>query len=428
MDSRTDKSNENGEHRSFNVLGKSFQIRLNDLARYPTSLLADNIRLQEYWRPSLHAYFFSRDVRIFESIILPFYTKFKSWERIKRPSMILLSEKRFQNELAFYNLLEYYQIDDILNNIFEHCTQSSSIVFLFSRLLIQKCLCQCIIDCISCVSCAMGICELMLWRCRERSISLLVTDIFISLILLWTLFYEQYSDKILLKIQFDMHSKHKEKLSSIREKKSFNKKYVIIASCQSSSFFMQIIFTSLSFIISLLSYKHTGTWYFVMALALRHLLLIRLCLRDMYHLVDLLCYSGRLSFRVFSHFLLFLATVTFMCIWIGIILYVTDSSSMTNYSIDHRTSLTPSRYIYFVYHILLNVGYGDTVEQSILSFIMIIIMTLVACPLLIIIYRNLIKELNIVKTKMSHVETLHRTSFINHLRTKINSYHKSIVN
>ncbi|CAF3866472.1 unnamed protein product [Rotaria magnacalcarata] len=376
MDSRTDKSNENGEHRSFNVLGKSFQIRINDLARYPTSLLADNIRLQEYWRPSLHAYFFSRDVRIFESIILPFYTKFKSWERIKRPSMILLSEKRFQNELAFYNLLEYYQIDDILNNIFEHCTQSSSIVFLFSRLLIQKCLCQCIIDCISCVSCAMGICELMLWRCRDRSISLLVTDIFISLILLWTLFYEQYSDKILLKIQFDMHS----------------------------------------------------TWYFIMALALRHLLLIRLCLRDMYHLVDLLCYSGRLSFRVFSHFLLFLATVTFMCIWIGIILYVTDSSSMTNYSIDHRTSLTPSRYIYFVYHILLNVGYGDTVEQSILSFIMIIIMTLVACPLLIIIYRNLIQELNIVKTKMSHVETLHRTSFINHLRTKINSYHKSIVN
>ncbi|CAM2721191.1 unnamed protein product [Rotaria socialis] len=165
-----------------------------------------------------------------------------------------------------------------------------------------------------------------------------------------------------------------------------------------------------------------------MALASRHLLLIRLCLRDMYHLIDLLCYSGRSSFRVFSHFLLFLATVIFMCIWIGIILYVTDASAMTNYSIDHRTSLAPSRYIYFVYHILLNVGYGDTVEQSILSFIMIIIMTLVACPLLIIIYQNLIQELNIVKTKMSHVETFHRTSFINRLRTKINSYHKSIVN
>ncbi|CAF1020713.1 unnamed protein product [Rotaria magnacalcarata] len=160
-----------------------------------------------------------------------------------------------------------------------------------------------------------------------------------------------------------------------------------------------------------------------MGLAFRHLLLIRLCLRDMCHLIDLLYYCGRSSFRVFSHILLFLATVIFMCIWIGITLYITDSSST-----DRHAILTPSRYIYFVYHILLNVGYGDTAEQSMLSFIIIIIMTLIACPLLIIIYQNLIQELNLIRRMMTHVETLHRLSFINYLTTHINKYHQSTVN
>ncbi|CAF0873186.1 unnamed protein product [Rotaria sp. Silwood1] len=322
------ENSENDEQRSFNVLGKPFHIRIHDLVRYPNTLLADHIRLQTYWRPSLNAYFFSRDVHIFERIILPFYTSSESSNKIIRPLMISLSEKLFQEELAFYNLLEYYQ--------------------------------------------------------EERT--------------------------------------------QVREKSSSSELVVIIASFQSPVFVMQVIFASLPFIVTLLSYKHTGTWYFIMGLAFRHLLLIRLCLRDMCHLIDLLYYNGRSSFRVISHLLLFLATVIFMCIWIGIILYVTDSSSMTIHSIEHRTILAPSRYIYFVYQILLNVGYGDTTEQSILSFITIIIMTLIACPLLIIIYQKLIQELDIITIKMSHVETLHRISFINYLITHINRYHSSIVN
>ncbi|CAF2527491.1 unnamed protein product [Rotaria sp. Silwood2] len=432
MHSRTKEHNENDEQRSFNVLGKSFQIRINDLARYPNTLLADKIRLQTYWRPSLDAYFFSRDVHIFERIILPFYTSSESSNKIKRPSMAFLSEKLLQEELAFYNILEYYQSDDISNVLFGLHPQSSSIISLLSRLLIQKCICRCIIDCISCISCIMGMLEIILWRCHHRFISLLSGDILISLILLWTLFYEQYSDKILFKIKFYMYKKHQEERSQIKEKKaSLNEPLVIIASFQSLVFVMQVFFASLPFIVTLLSYKHTvllGTWYFIMGLAFRHLLLIRLCLRDMCHLIDHLYYSGRSSFRVFSHLLLFLATVIFMCIWIGITLYVTDSSSMTIHSIDHRNILPPSRYIYFVYQILLNVGYGDTTEQSILSFIIIIIMTLIACPLLIIIYQNFIQELNIITIKMIHVETLHRISFIDYLTTQINKYHQSIIN
>jgi hypothetical protein len=138
-----------------------------------------------------------------------------------------------------------------------------------------------------------------------------------------------------------------------------------------------------------------------MGLAFRHLLLIRLCLTDVCHLIDILYYTGRSSFRVLSHLLLFLAAVIFVCIWIGLTVYVTDSSSTTNHSI----TLAPSRYVYFVYHIILNVGYGDTVEQSILSFIVIVIMTLIACPLLIIIYQNFIQELNLITTKACHVKT-----------------------
>jgi hypothetical protein len=117
-----------------------------------------------------------------------------------------------------------------------------------------------------------------------------------------------------------------------------------------------------------------------------------------------------------------------MCIWIGITIYVTDSSSIENSSTGgHLKILAPSRYVYFIYHILLNVGYGDTVEQSFLSFIIIIIMTLIACPLLIIIYQNFIEELNIISTRMVHVETWHHTSFIDTLIKRMNKYHQSKV-
>jgi hypothetical protein len=106
-----------------------------------------------------------------------------------------------------------------------------------------------------------------------------------------------------------------------------------------------------------------------------------------------------------------------MCIWIGITLYVADSSS--------TIILAPSRYVYFVYHIILNVGYGDTTEQSILSFIIIVVMTLIAFPLLIIIYQNFIEELNIITTKMIHVESFHHTSFVNYLIAQVNRYDRS---
>ena len=86
------------------------KINVSDLARYPNTLLADTSRLQQYWRVSLNAYFLSRDVHIFERIILPFYTSSESSNKIKRPTMISLSEKLFREELAFYNLLEYYQV------------------------------------------------------------------------------------------------------------------------------------------------------------------------------------------------------------------------------------------------------------------------------------------------------------------------------
>jgi hypothetical protein len=86
------------------------KIRTDDLVRYPNTLLADGNRLQSYWRPSLNAYFLSRDVHIFERIILPFYTSSESSNKIQRPTTLSLSEKLFREELAFYNLLEYYQV------------------------------------------------------------------------------------------------------------------------------------------------------------------------------------------------------------------------------------------------------------------------------------------------------------------------------
>ncbi|CAF3938409.1 unnamed protein product [Adineta steineri] len=389
-------NSKNDERRSFNVLGKLFHVRIDDLVQYPNTLLADSQRLQAYWRPNLNAYFLSRDVHMFERIILPFYTSSKSSNKIKRLSTISFSDKLFREELEFYNLLEYYQTDDNLNFIFEYYTQSSSVISLLSHLLIRKCICWCIIDCVSCIACAIGICEIVLWRCQyQRSINLLIVDIIISLILLWTLFYEQYSDRILLEINFYMRNKFDEEVKNqIRRKTSMTERFIII-----------------------------DTWYFILGLAFRHLLLIRLCLTEMCHIIDILCYSGRSSFRVFSHLLLFLVTILFICIWIGLTLYVTDSNS----TIDQPVVLAPSRYVYFVYHIILNVGYGDTTERSILSFILIVIMTLITCPLLIIIYQNFIQELNLVITKMIHVETFHHTSFIKYLITQINRYQHRMI-
>jgi hypothetical protein len=102
---------------------------------------------------------------------------------------------------------------------------------------------------------------MLLWRCHHRLISLLIGDIVISLILLWTLFYEQYSDKILLKIKFYLQQKveeEEEEDTQIKRKVFFNEKFIIIASFQSLVFILQVIFASLSFIATLLSYEHKG--------------------------------------------------------------------------------------------------------------------------------------------------------------------------
>jgi hypothetical protein len=101
----------------------------------------------------------------------------------------------------------------------------------------------------------MGIGEMILWPCRHRFISLLIGDILISLILLWTLFYEQYSDKLLLKIKHYLYCKNEGERTQTGRKPSLNEQFIIMTSFQSPVFIMQLIFASLPFIATLLSYK-----------------------------------------------------------------------------------------------------------------------------------------------------------------------------
>ena len=98
---------------------------------------------------------------------------------------------------------------------------------------------------------------MVLWPCHQRMISLLFADIVISLTLLWTLFFEQYSDKILLKIKFYLHQKVEGEVEMRREVLR-NERFIIIPSSRSFVFIMQIIFASIPFIATLLSYKHRG--------------------------------------------------------------------------------------------------------------------------------------------------------------------------
>jgi hypothetical protein len=99
---------------------------------------------------------------------------------------------------------------------------------------------------------------MILWGCHHRLMSLLIGDIVISLTLLWTLFYEQQSDKILLKIKFYLHYKAEEEEIENRREVSRREQFVIITSSQSLVFIMQVILAGLPFIASLLSYKHKG--------------------------------------------------------------------------------------------------------------------------------------------------------------------------
>ena len=90
---------------------------------------------------------------------------------------------------------------------------------------------------------------MVLWRCQHRLISLLIGDTVTSLLLLWSLFYEQYLDKILLEIKALLKENN-----GIEGKKSMT----IIPSCQSFVFIMLMILASLPFIATLLSFNHKG--------------------------------------------------------------------------------------------------------------------------------------------------------------------------
>ena len=126
--------------------------------------------------------------------------------------------------------------------MFENEEQTYEIIPVFRRFLLIKCVCRCIIESVSCISCFIGICEMLIWKCNDRLISMFIVDISTSLILLWTLFYEQYSDRIIFKSQ----------LKTFIE----NKHLKIVCSYESIIFVMQIIFSSISFLMSLLSYRN----------------------------------------------------------------------------------------------------------------------------------------------------------------------------
>ena len=103
---------------------------------------------------------------------------------------------------------------------------------------------------------------MILWRCQHRLKSLLIGDILISLILLWTLFYEQQSDKILLKIKTFLQNRveedGKDELTETGQMVPLDKQFFLITSFQSLVFISQVILAALPFIAILLSYKQKG--------------------------------------------------------------------------------------------------------------------------------------------------------------------------
>jgi predicted PurR-regulated permease PerM len=94
---------------------------------------------------------------------------------------------------------------------------------------------------------------------------------------------------------------------------------------------------------------------------------------------------------------------------------VTDAPSM---HIDGYL-LTPSRYVYFVYQLLLNVGYGDTVERSVLSSLVIVGMTLLVSPLLIIVFQDFVRQSNQLVTSITRVQTWHHAPFVTDLISQL---------
>lgn len=136
--------------------------------------------------------------------------------------------------------------------------------------------------------------------------------------------------------------------------------------------------------------------------------MIRLCFPEECHLIEIISSSGRLSLRFFWNLVMFLFSLCFVCVWIGIVICITECQSA-------RRIESPFRYIYFAYQMMLNVGYGDTKEESILSFIVLISMTLIGCSILIIFYQKLIEDLKNSERELICIETWSHQSFVEDL-------------
>ncbi|CAF0727093.1 unnamed protein product [Didymodactylos carnosus] len=399
---------EKEKHRKHRHINDHENIDNSLLNKYPDTLLGDKIRLSVYYRSNLNVYFFSRDPILFEKIIIPFYE-----ENGKIKYDDFLSKKLFYDELIFYDLKKYYKIN-LIPDIFlrrtykyEQYTISQdkqlnelNIMKLFRPLLIQDFILRCIINCCALLSCAISIIEIIHYRCVKRKFSFLICDIVFSLILLVSLFCEQYCARTLIQLHQNM-------------KLNDNIQIILIAPFQSPIFVIQLLCSSITYIFTLLSYNSAGThstWFYLVSVGFRHILLIRLCCPEFCHIVDVLYFNRKNSIVVINSLMLFFCTIVFMCTWFGLTIQITD---MTNSS-TIKYIMPPSRYIYFAYHILLNVGYGDTNEQSYLSFVFIIIMTLIACPLFIIMYQKFLTQLRTTTLSVT-VNTFHEFSYMDSL-------------
>ena len=154
-----------------------------------------------------------------------------------------------------------------------------------------------------------------------------------------------------------------------------------------------------------------------MRLAVRHLLLKRLCLVDMCHSIDILYYSGRSLFCVFSQLFLFLAALIFICI------RICNRFKFNSYSFDKPSNKFSSIMLFLSYHfeywirkynrtmlcIFYHYHYNDTYCMSSFEYY------------LSKFHRRIESDNN--KDDLS--KTFHCISFINYLITQINRYHQS---
>jgi hypothetical protein len=104
----------------------------------------------------------------------------------------------------------------------------------------------------------MALLEFIVRRCHRRIAVLLVGDIATSLILLWLLFYEQYADRWLFQLEADAQRNNDEQQTNGNRQAPLSSCTVLLASCQSCVFTIQVFAAALSFIMSLLSSHDAG--------------------------------------------------------------------------------------------------------------------------------------------------------------------------